>query len=276
MTNRSVVDLHTHSTASDGALEPGDLVRQAAAAGLRTIALTDHDTTEGVPEAVAAGSALGVEVIPGVEFGTTVAEGELHMLGYFIDIANEALQGALRTLREGRRDRAVRIVEQLRQAGVPIELEDVRRLAGEGSIGRAHVARVLVEQGVVGSVDEAFDRYLNRGKAGYVPRPRLTPVESVDAIRSAGGVAVLAHPHTVSGLDQVLPELVAHGLGGMEVFYAAYDDLQRAELAVLAADHRLVPTGGSDFHGIGNQEGRVLGSAPVPLGAVTSLRRRAR
>lgn len=270
---RAVVDLHTHSNASDGVLVPAELVRQAAALGLQVIALTDHDTTAGVAEALRAGAELGVEVIPAVEFGTTVEAGELHLLGYGIDVADVTLQQVLEELREGRRRRVERIVARLNEAGVPIALDEVRALAGEGAIGRAHVARVLVQRGLASSIDEAFARFLSRGRPGYVSRPGLTAEEAIDAVHAAGGVAVLAHPYSVVDLERTLPRLVADGLDGLETFYANFDELQRAALAVLAARFGLLPTGGSDFHGIDNQEGRVLGSAPVPLATVDELRR---
>ena len=273
METRSVVDLHAHSHASDGVLAPSGLVAAALEQGLDVIALTDHDTTAGVAEALAAGRELGVEVIPGVEFGTTVAAGELHMLGYGVDITDATLQASLLALREGRERRAERIVERLNAAGVPVELAEVQELAGAGSVGRAHVARALVRRGVVRSVDEAFARFLGRGMVGDVPRPRLTAEEAIDAIHAAGGVAVLAHPFSVADLDETLPRLVRHGLDGLETFYAMYDPLRQAELAVLAAANRLLPTGGSDFHGIDSQEGRVLGSAPVPMACVAWLKR---
>ena len=253
------------------------MIARAAELGLRVLALTDHDTTAGLAAAVAAGERLGVEVIRGLELGISVSQGELHMLGYFIDPAAPALQATLTMLREGRRDRAGVMVRQLNQAGVPVTLDEVERLAGGEVVGRAHVARALVERGIAGSMNEAFDRFLAAGKPGYAPRPRLSAEEAIDVIHAAGGAAVLAHPFSVADLAETLPRLAAHGLDGLEVFYAAYDDLARARLAVLAAEHGLAPTGGSDFHGIPGpgEEGRALASAPVPLEAVTLLRQRA-
>lgn len=268
----TIIDLHVHSSASDGTLSPADVVRLAASRNVRCIGLTDHDTTQGIDEAVDAGKAAGVEVIPGIELSTSVDSGELHMLGYFIDHHDQALLSRLAEFRTARQGRAARIVERLNAAGVPVDLERVRQLAGDGSIGRAHVARALVEIGTVRSMDEAFDMYLSRGRPGYVPRLRLSPVDAVRLVHSAHGVAVLAHPFTVDGLGRVLPELVSAGLNGIEVFYSLYNQEQRSQLAAIAARLGLVPAGGSDFHGPGEREGRDLGSADLPPETVTLLR----
>ncbi len=266
------LDLHLHSTASDGTLSPTDVVKLAAQTKLQIIALTDHDTTQGIDEALAAGDAAGVEVIPGVELSTSVDAGELHMLGYLIDFHQSSLVKRLAQFQEARRGRADQIVEKLNAIGVRLDLDRVRELAGEGSIGRAHVARALVEAGHVASMDEAFERYLSRGRAGYVARPRLSPVEAVELVHASGGVAVLAHPFSVADLDTTLARLVGAGLDGIEVFYSLYNDEQRHALANLAERFDLVPTGGSDFHGPGEREGREIGTAPVPSGTADRLR----
>ncbi len=266
------IDLHTHSTASDGLLSPADLVHLASSIGLTTLGLTDHDSTLGIDEARAAGERDGVDVVPGIELSCTVSAGELHMLGYFIDHQSADLQSTLSEFREGRRDRVARIVERLHGAGVAVDLDRVRELGSGGSVGRAHVARALVESGEVSSMDEAFERYLARGRPGYVERPRLTPSGAVELVHRAGGVAVLAHPFTVTELDTTLTELVENGLDGLEVYYSLYNSDQRARLARLAHDFGLVPTGGSDFHGLGEREGRDIGTAPVPEETVDLLR----
>jgi len=266
------VDLHTHSTASDGLLSPADLVRLAATIGLTTIALTDHDTTEGIDEAFRAGIENRVEVIPGIELSCSVQAGEVHLLGYYIDHQSNDLQELLTSFRVARRDRVVHIVERLHDSGVRVDLDRVRELGSGGSIGRAHVARALVESGEVSSVNEAFDRYLSRGRPGYVERPRLTPTQAVELVHRSSGLAVLAHPYTVDGLDATLNELVGAGLDGLEVYYGLYNSEQHAQLARLAHVHGLIPTGGSDFHGSGEREGRELGTAPVPSETVDLLR----
>ena len=269
----SPVDLHTHSTASDGALAPAALVELAGARGLRVLGLTDHDTTAGLAEARAAAGPLGLRLVPGVELSTHVETGEVHVLGYFVDPAHPDLVVALARFREAREDRAGRIVERLRAAGAPIAYERVLAFAGGGSIGRPHVARALIEAGHATSIGDAFERYLVRGRPGYVERYRLTPPDAVRLIRAAGGVPVLAHPHSAADLAALLPELVAAGLGGLECYYGDYDEPRKRELLALAARYDLVPTGGTDFHGPGIHQ-RPLGGTPVPLASVAALEAR--
>ena len=269
----SSVDLHTHSTASDGTLTPVRLVTLAAARGLRVLGLTDHDTTAGLPEARSAAERHDLTLVPGVELSTHVAEGEVHVLGYFIDPEHPRLVEALARFREAREGRASAIVGRLAAVGATIDLARVLEIAGGGSIGRPHVARVLVESGHASSINDAFDRFLVRGRPGYVERYRLTPPDAVRLVRAASGVPVLAHPHSVADLDRLLPELVAAGLGGLECHYGDYDDGLKRDLLALAARHRLVATGGTDFHGPGFGR-RLLGATIVPPGCVAELEAR--
>src|SRR6185312_6284879 len=191
------LDLHVHSTASDGLLSPTEVVTLASQRELSTIALTDHDSTSGIDEAVRAGDRFGVEVVPGIELSTAVSAGELHMLGYLIDPANEELAAQLAKFRDSRERRAEVMVERLNAAGIKVDLERVRELSAGGAIGRPHVARALVESGLASSTSDAFERFLVSGKLGYVPHFRLSPSGAIDLIHSAGGVAVLAHPFSV-------------------------------------------------------------------------------
>lgn len=269
----SPVDLHTHSTASDGALTPAALVELAGARGVRVLGLTDHDTTAGLAAARTAAGRLGLRLIPGVELSTHVEAGEVHILGYFVDPAHPDLVAALARFQEARGDRARRIVERLGAAGVPIAHERVLAFAGGGSIGRPHVARALIEAGHATSIGDAFERYLTRGRPGYVERYRLAPPDAVRLVRAAGGVPVLAHPHSAADLAALLPELVAAGLGGLECYYGDYDEARKGALLALAARHDLVPTGGTDFHGPGIHQ-RPLGGTPVPLASVAALEAR--
>ena len=267
----SVVDLHTHSTASDGLLAPARLVALAVERGLRVLALTDHDTVGGIAEAGAAAATTGLRFIPGVELSTFVEAGEVHMLGYFIDPANPTLLDALARFREAREGRAEGMVARLREAGAPIRLERVFELAAGGSIGRPHVARALVEAGHATSVGDAFDRWLVRGRPGYVERYKLTPPAAVKLIREVGAVPVLAHPHSADDLADLLPTLLAAGLAGLECYYGDYDNDRRDEYLRLASRHNLVPTGGTDFHGTGTAHRRPLGNTYVPLASVEAL-----
>ena len=255
-------------------LAPARLVALAGARGLSVLALTDHDTTDGLAEALAAADGAGLRVIPGVELSTDVPAGEVHLLGYFVDPGAPVLVDALRRFREARGGRARTMVRRLNEIGLPVAWDAVARLAAGGTIGRPHVARALVEAGHAASVDDAFARYLVRGRPAYVERYRLTPVDAVRLVRAAGGVPVLAHPRSVADLDALLPELIAAGLGGLEVYYGDYDDEGRRELLALAERHDLAPTGGTDYHGPELAHSRDLGDAGVPFECVAALEAR--
>lgn len=294
MIGRSTVDLHTHSLRSDGALEPAELVRRAAANGVRVQALSDHDTLAGIPEAMAAGAALGVRIIPATELNTESEWGDVHVLGYFLDPADGALEDRLRWLRENRGRRVELMVERLRELGYPVSLQRVLELAQGGSLGRPHVASALFEAGHVPSYDAAFDTLIAKGSPAYVERVGLTPLEAVELVRAHGGVPSLAHPGTVVGLEALLPLLVRAGLAGIECHYSyaarrrsrtgtaahaavSTSDTHTPEYTehclVLASRHGLVPTGGSDFHGRG-EHGAEPGGVPVPAETVPLLEAR--
>ena len=264
-------DLHTHTTHSDGTLTPADLVREAVARGLGAIAVTDHDTVAGIAGATAA-AGDEIEVVPGVELSSSAAGRELHLLGYFVDTRHPAFLDRLRELASGRDERIARIVARLSELGLPISLDRVRELAGTGSIGRPHVARVMIESGHVGSVGEAFDRYIGMGQSAFVPRARFTPEEAIALVRLASGVPVLAHPWTTGDPEGVVERLLPAGLLGIEVDYGEYDHERREGLRAIAGRHGLIATGGSDYHGPGFRAGRDLGIPPVPLTVVNRLR----
>jgi predicted metal-dependent phosphoesterase TrpH len=271
-----LVDLHTHSNYSDGLLSPAALVEEAVSRGLRVLGLTDHDTVAGIPEAREAGERLGVEVVPGVELSTSLEGGEgVHLLGYFVDVENPALLEGLAGYAQARDERMARMLERLRMIGLAIAPADVQALAGQGTVGRPHLARALIATGYVASVPEAFDRYIGQGKPAYVPRPRVDPREAIALVRAAGGVPVLAHPFSPGGVESVLDRLAPAGLAGMEVDYGEYTPRERDVLRAIAARRGLIATGGSDFHGIDRGAGRELGSAPVPMAAVAALRQAA-
>lgn len=270
MTN--YVDLHMHSTASDGVLRPAEVVRLAQARGLRTIALTDHDTTDGLSEAIETGRQIGLEVIGGFEINSETDLGHLDFLAYGCDPANAALQNQLLEIRDARVGRAKGMVRKLAELGVPVAWERVLHYAGDAkSIARPHVARALVEAGHVASTQEAFDRYLNDDGPAYVHRLELKPKEVIDVIHQAGGVIVLAHP-AHAGTTHLIPQLAALGLDGVEVYYFDHTDAQKAELLALAGQHNLLVTGGSDFHGDGTHA--ELGAVPVPDDVAIKLKAR--
>jgi predicted metal-dependent phosphoesterase TrpH len=272
----TTVDLHTHSTASDGLHQPQELVRLAHEAGLEVIGLADHDTTAGLAAAMAEGERVGVSVIPAIEINTDLPQkrSEAHMLGYLMDYEQPAFQAGLRALREARARRGERMVEKLRAMGLDVTWERVRELAG-GAVGRPHIARALMEKGYASSVSDAFDRFIGPGRPAYVPRYKLTPEDAVRLIRSVRGVPVLAHPTYIQGLeDWLLPSLVAAGMQGLECYYGQYDDATVERLLRLADAHGLLATGGSDYHGP-NMHPTPLGGRYVPPICVERLRAQA-
>ncbi|HEX2032913.1 MAG TPA: PHP domain-containing protein [Chloroflexota bacterium] len=273
----SAVDLHLHTTASDGTLTPAQLVALARQRGVRVIAVTDHDSTEGVDAALEAARGREVEVVPGVEINTDVPEGELHILGYFLDHHDAGFQARLGRQRASRLDRGQGMVQRLRDLGLDVSWERVQQIAGAGeggAVGRPHIARALVERGYVASVREAFDRYIGNDGPAYVPRAKVLPQDAVALILQAGGLPVLAHPADIPELETFVSALVEAGLVGLECYYGRYTPELVAGLVAAARRHGLVPTGGSDFHGLDVIPDFDLGTTPVPLEVVTELKAR--
>lgn len=273
MTRGYPIDLHTHSLRSDGALVPAELVRRAAERGVRVQALSDHDTLVGVGEAIAAGTELGVRIIPATELNTESEWGDAHVLAYFVDPADAALEERLRWLRENRGRRVELMIAKLRELGYAITLERVLEIAQGGALGRPHLAQALFEKGYVPSYDEAFHTVIAKDSPAYVSRVGLTPLEAVELVRKHGGVPSLAHPGTVERLAELLPKLVAAGLAGIECFYGAHSPTWTAHCLALAREHGLVPTGGSDFHGR-SEHGADLGAVFVPPETIDLLEAR--
>lgn len=267
----SSVDLHCHSTASDGLLSPAGLVAYASERGLSIIGLTDHDSTRGVSQAMAAGAQSGVEVVPGVELSSEIEGLQAHILGYFIDPDSESLQQEFAWMNDGRRERIGRICQHLNEAGIEIDANEVLSLAGDGTVGRPHVARVLVARGYAANVNDAFSRFLTRGRPGYALSEKITPEGAVTAINRAGGAAVLAHPWSTKNPRAAVERLTPVGLSGLECYYGEYDQAVREDLAALASEFGLIPTGGSDFHGPGVKS-TDLGGVIVPPESVDALR----
>lgn len=247
------IDLHTHTDRSDGTFAPAELVRLAAARGLDVIAVTDHDTTEGLAEAIAAGGHAGLEVVPGVELSAEYEGTSVHVLCYWMDVADAAFQSELRRLREERFRRGERIVERLRELGLPIAFERVREIAKGGNIVRPHVAQALVEAGLVETEDEAFERWIGDRGPAHVPKHALDPLDALAVIRGAGGLCVLAHPgmwgDQTSIPDELIERMAAAGMAGLEVDHGDHTPEQRERYRKLADRLGLVPTGGSDCHG---------------------------
>ncbi len=266
------VDLHIHSTASDGRLSPAEVVRKSAGAGLKVIALTDHDTVDGVVPALEAAKTFPwLKVIPGVEISTDVPTGEVHVLGYFIDYTYPELETTLRIMRNSRQGRAQGMISKLRNLGLPIEWERVKEIAGGGSIGRPHIAQALLEKGYIASIKEAFTKYIAWGGPAYVSREKMTPKEAVALILQANGLPVLAHPLTINDPKAMVIELKASGLVGIEAYYNSYTAEEINRLVSLAQRYDLIATGGSDYHGLDDNAETMIGGADVPIESAEQL-----
>lgn len=282
------IDLHTHTTASDGSDTPAGLVRKAARLGLGALAVTDHDSVDGLAEAVAAGEALvreggrPVTVIPGIELTTDAEECEVHVLGFHLDRTHPALVARLAAIREERIARARKMVAKLRRLGVPLEWESVWRLAGErGFIGRSQIFRAMQEQRLIPPEHArgAFAHYFSKGGAAYVPHAYLGPEEAIEVIRQAGGVPVLAHPgRLMAGAppgDALIARLAGNGLLGLEAYYPLHDAGETLHFLRLADRFGLIPTGGTDYHGRFGAAGVALGSCSPPAATLSRLRQAA-
>jgi len=269
----SRLDLHVHTTASDGLWSPARVVYEALARGLRYLAITDHETTQGAVEAMALARGTALEVIPGVEISVGGSEEEIDLLGYFVDPVHPDLLRFLKGMQAERRERIRAMAERLAQLGMPVPWERVLELARGDVLGRPHLARAVVEQGYVADEAEAFRRWLGRGCPAYIPRQPIDPHEVLAVIRAAGGVAALAHPGR-SGLPRNLESLWRAGLVGLEVFHPDHSPADVARLIAIARIYDLIPTGGSDFHGPGPDGRILLGAMPVPEHTVERLRER--
>ena len=275
-------DLHTHTAASDGSDSPEDLVGKAADAGLRAIAVTDHDTVDGLEEAVGAGRRTGVEVIPGVELSVLVEHGNMHLLGYFIDPGEPEFLQVLKRVQRARADRNPRILEKLAGLGIIISMDELEDMARGGQIGRPHIARALVAKGAVKDVSGAFAKYLKKGARAYVPKSILRPEEAISAVHGAGGVAVLAHPvsldyGTPARLERMVLEWVDQGLDGIECYYSEHDSHVTGTCLSMCSRLGLVATGGSDYHGKAKPHialGKGRGGLSVPYACVEALKKR--
>lgn len=258
------IDLHTHTTASDGQDTPAELVNFAVQQGISVLGVTDHDTVEALAQVQRHADEAGITLIPGVELSTTVDRAEVHVLGYFVDINDDGFTGALAELAANRVSRIERMIEKLHGLGYHIDGDSILAQADFGTIGRPHVARALIEIGAATDVSDAFDRFLKAGRPGYIPRDPFLPEDAVKLLADHGAIPTLAHPYSTRDIEGTLKRLVPAGLRGFETYYAEYSPEQHTELRSIADSWGLIPTGGSDYHGVGFREGRILGSAPVP------------
>jgi predicted metal-dependent phosphoesterase TrpH len=259
------IDLHVHTS-------PSTLVEMAARRRVEILAVTDHDTVDGLAIAIqAAQSFPKLKLIPGIELSSHAPGSEVHILGYFIRYTDPELLAQLTILRGSREERARAMVEKLRTMGLDISLERVQQIAGDGSMGRPHIAQALMERGYVSNMQEVFTRYIGQGGPAYVDRHKLTPEEAVGLILKSGGLPVLAHPTTANDMEKMIERMTTVGLAGIEVYYKDYDSKQRQALARLASKYNLIATGGSDYHGLDESSEVMLGEANVPMQAAKSL-----
>ena len=265
------VDLHLHTTYSDGTLTPNELVQLALKNNLEIISITDHDCTDGIDEAMLASLNRNLTVIPGIELNTDTEDGEIHVLGYFIDYQNKDLQKLLIECRNSRVERARIMVERLNSLGINIQWTRVEELAGYGAIGRPHIANAMLEIKSIKTFQEAFEKYIGRNGVAYIERFRLNVFEAVKTIRQYGGIPVLAHPGYIKNLDNLLPILIESGLKGLEVFYANYDTNTINKLKNIASKYGLIPCGGSDYHGIKTKTEKLPGTFGPPIESVNKL-----
>ena len=261
----ATIDLHLHTLASDGRLTPTELVQLVAERGLETVSITDHDSTEGLAEAYEA-----AKEFDNIELSADIPGDEVHILGYFLAYEDPGFQAKLLEFRRGRVERAQMMVEKLESLGVHVEWGRVQHFAGDGSVGRPHIALAMVEAGYCKEPKDAFE-YLGRDGLAYVERPKMTPSEGVEMINKVGGVPVLAHPTYMNDLEAGISNLKQTGLMGMEVYYARYDDDTVRHLARLAREYDLIPCGGSDYHGLGNSDEPLPGTLGPPAQTIHLL-----
>jgi predicted metal-dependent phosphoesterase TrpH len=266
-----MIDLHAHTTFSDGSLTPTQLVEEAVALGLTAVAVTDHDTVDGLPEALAAGERLGIRVVPGVELNLEHERVTMDMLGYFLGgCPSEELKAELAELRLYRDERNGRILERLAALGYALDPGDLAAAAENGAVGRPHIGEALVRRGYAGSITEAFERFLRRGAPAWVDRRRLSLGAALRLLRASGGLPVLAHPGIIrtdaAGLEHIVRDASRLGMAGIECYYPLHDEATVARCLALAEENGLVPTGGSDFHGSVKPHAHLgIGSAGLPL-----------
>jgi len=275
------IDLHAHTTASDGSLTPTELIALAVQTGLTAVAVTDHDTIDGLAEAEEAARRMNIEFVPGVELAVEYPHGKFHMLGYLIDYRHPTLSGRLQQVKDNRARRNVLMVEKMQALGLPVTLEDIEAAAGGGQVGRPHMALVLVKKGIVATTQEAFDRYLADGALAHLPKDKITLEEGIELIHAAGGLAVVAHPDSLKLDDAALAKELARlreiGLDGVECYYSQFSPEYTASLLAMARETGLLVTGGSDFHGASKPHvklGCVEGDRPAPTALLDALKER--
>ena len=274
------IDLHVHTTFSDGTLTPREVVCAAQSVGLRAIAITDHDTLRGNDDAMDEGKKLGVEVVPGVEVSVDFPGGTMHVLGYYVDLNCDPFIKVLERIENGRHERNMEILDKLGRLGMPLDYDEIRAVASEGPIGRPHIAQTMIRRNHVASVREAFDKYLKKGAPAYADRLRFSEEEAVESICQAGGVAVLAHPGSLNcssaeSLAAIVERAVSVGLQGLEAYYPSHSSEMQRICESLAEQYGLLLTGGTDFHGTifpENALGSGYGDLSVPYSLLEEMK----
>ncbi|NPE07687.1 MAG: PHP domain-containing protein [Asgard group archaeon] len=275
--NQSFIDLHLHTTASDGTFSPNQVVKIALELKLKAIAITDHDTVGGIKEALEVAENEPIEVIPGIEFSTEINSVSIHIVGLFVDYHNKELLKLTHEIQNAREIRAKKIIEKINSLdiGPKIDFNDVKNIAS-GFIGRPHIAEVMIAKGIILTIDEAFEKYLNRGKPAYIPRYKLTPIEAVSFLNNIGAIPILAHPCHISEkieLERLIQELKEAGLVGLEIYYPAHSHEDIDKLQALAKKYDLLESGGSDCHGEINN-GTMIGCVAIPYSVLTNIKKR--
>lgn len=265
-----LADLHLHTNFSDGTFSPEELVLQAQKAGLACIALTDHDSVEGCERAATAARAVNMEFVTGTELTAEHDDIELHVLGYFLDIHNEKLLTEIARFQSGRQDRIHQMVAHINALGIPLKAESVFALANCKSPGRPHVARAMIKAGLVRSLDEAFDRFLKKGRPAWVPKSKISALDAIELIHQAGGLAVMAHPG-LNRSDEIIPALVEVGLDGIECFHTKHSTATAERYLEIADKYHLLITGGSDCHGFSKNK-PLIGTVKVPYSLVEKMK----
>lgn len=264
------IDLHVHTTASDGLLNPKEVIQWASKKHLEAIAITDHDTIDGIEEAIYYGKKNGIKVIPGIEINTDYKGLEIHILGYLIDYKEKWFQDLLKELRLARYNRAKKMVQKLQDLGLSITMKEVEANANAASIGRPHIARVLINNGWVKTMKEAFDEYIGKEGPAFVERYKITPCEAIKYISDCGGIPVLAHPGLIKD-NSIIKELVNCGLQGLEVYHSKHDQNMVHLYNSIAKQYHLIITGGSDFHGSLHEGQPILGSLNIDKSIIEDL-----
>lgn len=263
-------DLHIHTDRSDSTFSPLEVIKYASEAGLSAIAITDHDSTAAIPLIMEYAGKYNIEVIPGVELSSDINGNDVHILGYFIDYQQEWFLEKLEFLRDTRTKRAQQIISKLNELSIDISMEDVINISGEGAIGRMHIARALLKKKYISSIQEAFYKFLGKGRHAYVKKYKITPKEAIDMIKKLHGISVLAHPQ-IMNQDDLIPIMVKEGLQGIEVYHSDHTPAGVKKYLEIAEKHKLLVTGGSDCHGIG--KGRVLmGTVKIPYELVEKIK----